>query len=434
MKVELEDIQSCVKKISVEVPLEKVNEEKSAVYDEMAKEVNIPGFRKGKVPRKMLEKRFGKSALQNAAQRIIESSYKEAIKSHNLHPIGDPMIDDIVIEENEPVSFTATVETFPEVELEKIDGVKFQRKIKKVSDEEINRIIDNAREQQARFEPVEDRVVQEDDYPLIDYAATKDGNKIQLLSGDNKQVHIKKGNMLEEVQKGVIGMKKGAEREFDAVLPKEFPDPELAGATVQFKVKVNEIKKKTLPEVDDEFAREISEFDTLDEFKTDLKSKLEKRNESMAQNDLREEILTYLIEKNSFDLPPRLIERHAQDLAKRAQQRFANQGIDMGSSGVDMDKLKEKFQEDAVRDLKEQALITAFGKAEKVEVSEEELKKEIESLSQMMGQSVETTTQQLAQSHGLEGIYHKLFKDKIYGLMMEKLTIEDSYVEELNEK
>ncbi|HEB73497.1 MAG TPA: trigger factor [Nitrospirae bacterium] len=434
MKVELEDIQSCVKKISVEVPLEKVNEEKSVVYEEMAKEVNIPGFRKGKVPRKMLERRFGKSALQNAAQRIIESSYKEAIESNNLRPIGDPMIDDIKIEENEPVSFTATVETFPEIEVEKIDGARFQRKIKKVSDKEIGQIIDNARERQARFEPVEDRAAQEGDYPLIDYAATKDGEKIEVLSGDNKQVRIKKGDMLEEVQSNVVGMKKGEEKKFDAVLPKEFPDPQLAGEKVEFTVKVNEIKKKTLPEVDDDFVKEISEFDTLDEFKADLKSQLEKRNESMAQNDLREEILTYLIEKNSFDLPPRLVQRHAKGLAKRARQRFESQGIDMGESDFDTDKLKEKFHEDAVRDLKEQALVASFGKAEKIEVSEEELKKEIESLSKMMGQTVDQTTQQLAQSNGLEGIYQKLFSEKAYGLMMEKLTIEDLYVEESNEK
>ncbi|VAX18083.1 Cell division trigger factor [hydrothermal vent metagenome] len=434
MKVELEDIQSCVKKISVEVPLEKVNEEKSAVYDEMAKEVNIPGFRKGKVPRKMLEKRFGKSALQNAGQRIIESSYKEAIESNNLRPIGDPMIDDIKIEENEPVSFTATVETFPEVEVEKIDGVKFQRKIKKVSDEEMGRIIDNARERQARFEPVEDRAAQEGDYPLIDYTATRDNEKIEVLSGDNKQVHIKKGDMLEEVQANVIGMRKGEEKKFEAVLPKEFPDPQLAGEKVEFKVKVNEIKKKTLPEVDDDFVKEISEFDTLDQFKADLRSQLEKRNESMAQNDLREEILTYLIEKNSFDLPPRLVQKHAKDLAKRAQQRFESQGIDMGESDFDTDKFKEKFLEDAIRDLKEQALVASFGKAEKMEVSEEELKKEIESLSKMMGQTVDQTTQQLAQSNGLEGIYQKLFSEKAYGLMMDKLIIEDSYVEEPNEK
>jgi trigger factor len=231
-----------------------------------------------------------------------------------------------------------------------------------------------------------------------------------------------------------MGMKKGDEKEFDAMLPKEFPDPELAGTKVEFKIKVNEIKKKTLPEVDDEFAKEVSEFDTVDEFLADLRKRLGERNESMAANDLRADILTYLTEKNPFDLPPRLVDRHAKDLAKRAQDRFAGQGIDMGSTGLDMDKFNEKFQEDAVRDLKEQVFITSFGKAEKVEVSEEELKEEIASLSKMMGQTVEATTQQLAQSNGMEGIYHKLYNDQIYGLIIEKLTIEDSYVEEPNEK
>ncbi len=434
MKIELEEIQSCVKKISVEVPLERVNEEKSAVYAELAKTVAIPGFRKGKVPRKVLEKRFAKSVLEDAAQRIIQNTYKEAIESNKLRPVGDPMIDDIVIEENEPISFTATVETFPEIEIGEISGMKFQRKIRKAGEAEIDRIIESHRMQHARFEPVEDRAVEDDDYPLLDYSATKDGAELELLKGENKQVHIAEGNMLEDVYTNVIGMKKGEEKEFEATLPKEFPDPELAGAKAHFKVRVNEIKSKTLPELDDQFAREVSEFDTLEEFRADIRSNIEKRNQSIAQNDLREETLTRLIEKNPFDLPPRLVEKQAEALAQRAERRFASQGVDMSSSGLDYEKFREKYLSDAVRELKEQALMAAYGKAENINVDKEDMDREIESLAAMMGQSKEATTRQLAESNGLDGLYQKIFRDKVYEAMMEKITIEDSYVEEADAK
>lgn len=430
MKIELEDIESCVKKISIEVPLERVNEEKSAIYAEISKTASLPGFRKGKVPRSIIEKRFAKSVLGDAANKVIQDAYREAIESKNLRPVGEPAVDNVKIEENEPISFTATVEVFPEVKLEEIKGLKFERKIRPATDKEIGEVLDNYRERNARFEPVEDRGVDEDDYPMIDYSATKDGEKIDVLSGSNKQVRIAKEDMLGDVHKNLLGMKKGEEKTFESELPKEFPDPELAGAKVDFTVKVNEIKRKVLPELDDQLAKEVSSFDTLDELKADLKKNIEQRNESMADNDLREEILGKLIELHSIDLPPKLVEANAHSIAERTQRRFAQQGIDMSSSGLDNEKFMDKYREDSVREIKEQAILAAYAEAKGVEVTDEDMYDEIKSLAQMMGQPVDATKQQLEQSNGLEGLRHKTMTDKVYKAMMSEMTIEDKIVEE----
>ncbi len=434
MKIELEEIESCVKKISVEVPLERVNEEKAAVFAQLAKDVSVPGFRKGRVPHKILEKRYSKSVLGDAAQRLIQTAYQEAIETNKLQPIGDPMVDDIRIEENEPLSFTATIEVHPEFELADFAGHKMKRKISRVSDAQIDKILAAQRERNARFEPVEDRAVQEGDFPLIDYSATKDGQPLEMFHGKNKQVHISKDDMLGEVYTQIIGMRKGEEKTFEDTLPKEFPDPELAEARLVFTIRVNEIKSKVLPELDDDFAREISSFDTMDEYRADLKANLEKRNDSTASNNLRDDVMDYLIELNRFDLPPRMVERHTASIADRTEKRFAQQGIDFASSGLDHEKFRDKYKENAIKEIKEQFILAAIAEQEQIKVEEEDMEKEIANIAKLMGQSPESTREQIVRSSGSQGLYQKVFMDKVYNAILAKMIIEDKYVEENNDK
>ncbi len=434
MKIELQDVESCVKKISIEVPIETINEEKSAVYDELAKTVDIPGFRKGKIPRKVLEKRMSKSVLAESAQRLMDKAYREAIESNKLQPISEPKIDNVTIEEDVPLSFTATIETFPEFEIGDITGLEFERKIAPVTDASVDNIVNEMRERHARFEPVDDRAIEEDDYPLLDYSATKDGEEVSMLKGENKQVNVSKTDMLKGFHENVLGMKKGEEKEFDAQLPKEFPDPELAEANIHFKVKVNEIKKKVLPEPDDDFAKETSQFETMAELRDDLRQGLEERNNSMADEGLRNEIMNTLIEKNPFDLPPGMIDKTAESMAKQAGQRFAAGGGDLENSGFELDKVKEDMRDNAIREIKEEAIMAEFAKKENTDVSEEDLDKEIDTLAKMMGQPMEETRNQLANSGGINGLYHKVFKDKVFNEIKNKVTIKDQIIEVVDDK
>ena len=429
MKIELQDIESCVKKISVEVPLERVNEEKSAVYAELSKTVNIPGFRKGKVPRNILEKRMSQSVLTESAQRLMDKAYREAIETNKLQPISDPKIDDVTIEEGTPISFTATIEIYPTVELGDIAGLEFERKVAQVSDSSVDKIIDEMRERHAGFEPVEDRAIEDGDFPLLDFSATKDGEEISMLKGENKQVRISEEDMLKGFHSNVIGMKKGEEKSFEANLPKEFPDPELADANIKFTVKVNEIKQKVLPTADDDFAKEASQFETIDELKADIRKGLEERNSNMAEEGLRQEIMKTLVEKNPFELPPGMVDKTAESMAKRALQRMSEGGGDLQSAGLDNDKLKESMREGAVREIKEEAILAEFGKKEKVDVSEEEMNNEVESLAKMMGQPAEDIRRQLGNSGGMTGLYHKVLTDKIFKEILNKLSIKDNYFE-----
>ncbi len=435
MKIEMQEIEPCVKKISIEVPVERIDEEKSAAYRDLAKTATVPGFRKGRAPRGILEKMFSKSVMSDITQRLIESAYREAVETKNLKPVGQPMVDNIVAEDSQPLSFTATVEVFPEVEVKEVSEISLTRKLATVDDAEIDKVLEHYRERQAWFEPVEDRGAQEGDNAMINYSACKeDGSELERFKGENSEVRISENEMFKGFFDGIVGMKKGEEKEFEAVFPKELPDPELADTKARFKVKVNEIKQKVLPKIDDQLAKEVSEFDTLEELKTDIKTQLEKRNSDNASHALREELLTKLIEDNPFDVSPGMVERQAKSLAEQSEQRLKSQGIDMGQAGVDSNILMERSRDDAVRMIKEQALLTSFATASNIKVGDEDVDKELEKLAKMLNQPVDATRAQLTESKGLDGVIHQAFIEKTYEAIMEKITIKDEVVEVTDEK
>ncbi|MDH5511152.1 MAG: trigger factor [Nitrospinota bacterium] len=426
MKIELSDIESCVKKLTIEVPQDKVEKEKSVVYAELAKSANIPGFRKGKAPKKILEQRYGRSALGDVAQRLIQDSYRQALEEKNLSPVGDPVIEDISFEENSPLSFSATVEVLPEVELKEYEGAVVKKKMAQVTDDEVDKTINQYRERMARLEPVEDRAAEDEDFVVMDFRATRDGAEVPPLTGQGKQVHLRPDDMLEAVYGGIRGMKKGEEKTFTASLPKEFPDPDLAGADLEFYVKVNDIKKKVLPAADDELAKEVSEFDTLAGFRESIGRTIKRRNESMAENDLRKEVIAMLISQNAFDLPPRMVERRANILAERTETRFRESGVDMGQGHYNRKDFLERYRESAELEIREEIILASVARKEKVEVSEEDLSLEISELSRMLGQPENVVKGHLSQNDGMMGLYQKVVFDKAYNTVLGKLKIEET--------
>jgi len=429
LKIDLVDIESCVKKISIQVPQEKVEQEKIAVFAELAKSANIPGFRKGKAPKKIIEQRYGKSALGDVAQRLINDAYRQALEKNNLNPVGDPVIEDISFEENAPLSFSATVEVLPEVELKDYTGTVVKKKVAKVTEAEVDKAIDSYRERMARMTPVTGRAAADGDYVHIDYKATRDGAEVAPLSGQGKQVHLRQDDMLEGIYSGIRGMSPGEEKTFKATMPKEFPDASLAGVELEFYVKVIDIKEKTLPAADDNLAREISEFDNMEAFRDSLNRSMQRRNQTMADNNLRDEVLGLLIQENPFDLPPRMVERRARALAERTERRFAESGVDMTSSEYRREDFMARFQESAGREIREEIVLASVARQEKTQVTEADINHEIGHLARMIGQPEDVVKAQLSQSDGLAGLYQKIVFDKAYKAVLEKMKIEEETIE-----
>lgn len=430
MKIDMQEIEPCVKKLTVEIPVEKVNEERETALRSLSKDVNVPGFRKGHVPRKMIEKLYGKAVAGDVAQELIDKAFKEAVSSNDLHLAGKPMIDEIKADDGGPISFVAIVEIFPEITLKEVDGLSFTRKIKNVADADVDKVLERYRDRQKRLEPVEGRGVEGGDMVIADYSATKeDGTPITMIHGERKSISVEKARMLEGLYDGMIGMNKDDERDINVTLPKEFPDPEMAGALARFKVKVHEIKRNVLPELDDQLAKEVSEFDTLEELRSDIRKNLEKEEKSQADGLLRDDLFTKLIEENPFPLPPKYLEGYADDLIKRRQEELSRHGIDAaqlyGETGM-----RETALKDAERQSKEWIILSAYGKANKIELTENDTMEAVERVASSMGRSLEETHKMFSQAEGAyTRLFNEVFYEKVYKSMLEKLTITDEYAD-----
>lgn len=434
MKVDLTEIEPCVKRISIEIPEEKISEEKNSAYRELAKSANVPGFRKGRVPRSVLEKMYEERIHSDIAQRLVQSAYQDALSSNNIKPMSDPKVDELKIDAGSPITFSATLEVFPELAIEGLEKINLTRKYNKASEEEITSIIDQYRERAARFEPVEERALAEGDFAMIDFRGTHDGEEMEHFKGENRQVEVSEKEMLSGFFEGVNGMKKGEERDFDANLPDDFPDEKLKGQKVSFHVKLNEIKKKTLPEINDEFAQEVSEHDTIEEFKSEIGKMIEERSRSMAESDLRTGLIDLIIENNDIELPASQIEKQTEDIFGRKVTEAARQGETKERSEEEDEALKESCRQEAIRSLKEQVILSTFGIKEGLDVTPEEVEQEVAAIAGMINQSVEATKEQLTQGGRMDGIASKVFSDKVYEAMLSKVNIKDQIIEDIDAK
>jgi trigger factor len=429
LKIEIADVQPWVKRITVETPVEKVNEEKLAIIAEFTKTAQMPGYRKGHAPRKIIERMYANTIKSEVSQRVIEKAYKEAIETEKLSIIGEPMFEDVRTEEGKPFSFAVTVELLPQVEAKDLSSITLVKKVKKVTDDDVSAVIDRYREQSARMEPVEGRGVEEGDYAIIDYSAERNGVSVAHFNGVNRQVFVTQKSMIEGFYNGMLGMKKGESKEYETALPKDFPDPELAGAQVMFKVAVNEIKRKILPEADDQFAKEVSEFDTIAELRSDMRAMIEKRNRGTAESLLREDLLNRLIEDNPFEIPPRLMDRSAKSMLKNAERNMESQGSTKEEIADTRDERRESKLRQAERSIREEVILDSIGRADGVRVENEDMELELAKIARGLNQSVEETKRQIANSDGMNGLVNHAYMEKVYAYVMGKVKIKEEWVD-----
>ena len=269
---------------------------------------------------------------------------------------------------------------------------------------------------------------------MIDYHGIHDGKEMENFKGENRQIEVSAKEMMEGFYEGVAGMNKGEERDFDATLPEDFPDEKLKGQKVTFHVKLNEIKQKTLPEVDDDFAKEVSEHDSIEEFRAEVIKMIEERSRTMADGDLKKGLIEKIIEKSEIDLPASQVEKQTDEIFGRAVTE-AGQGKSKKERTEEEDEaLKEKSRKDAIRSLKEQVILSTYGLKEGIDITQEEIDKEVATIAQLLHQPLEATKEQLSQGGRMEGIASKVFSDKVFAAMLSKVNIKDQIVEDIDAK
>ncbi|MCC8017482.1 MAG: trigger factor [Lachnospiraceae bacterium] len=374
--------------LTIEVSAEELEKALQSAYNRQKKDFSIPGFRKGKVPRYMIEKMYGPAVFyEDAVNDLIPGAYSDAVEESGQDVVSRPTIDVVQIEKGKPFIFTADVAVRPEVALGKYAGVTVTKVDTAATEEEVMAQIDKERENNARIVSVEGRAIESGDTAVIDYEGFVDGVAFEGGKDENHSLEIGSGSFIPGFEDQLIGKNVGDEVEVNVTFPEEYHAPDLAGKDAVFQVKIHEVKTKELPELDDEFAQDVSEFDTVDEYKASVKTKVEERKAGDAKRAQQEEALQKIVEKSKMDIPAAMIDTQCENMINQFAQQMAQQGLSMEQyfqfSGSTMDQLKEQVRPDAESRIKNELVLDAIAKAENIEITDEDIDAELESMAAM---------------------------------------------------
>ena len=381
-------------KLSFTIEAAKFDEAIQKVYAKSAHYFNIPGFRKGKAPYKIVERQYGAQIFyEDAFNEVASEEYEKELKENNIVAVSRPQIDIEQMEKGKDLIFTAVVQTKPEVKLGKYKGIELSKVEYTVKDEDINHELGHMAERNARLVNVEDRPVEANDTTVIDFEGFVDGVAFEGGKAENHELVIGSNTFIPGFEDQIIGMKIGEEKDINVTFPEEYFSKDLAGKEATFKVKLHEIKKKELPVMDDEFAKDVSEFDTLDELKNSIKEKLEEQNASKAKYETEETAIKAVSEATEIDIPSGMIETETDNMIKDIEQRLSYQGLKLDQYLQIMNKseedMRKELEEQAKISVKTKLVIEAIVAAEKIEATEEEVNAKLEEMATMYGSTVE---------------------------------------------
>lgn len=425
MNVQVENLEKNMAKLTVEVPAEEVEKALQAAYMKEKNKISIPGFRKGKVPRAMIEKMYGAAVFyEEAANILIQNNYAQAMEESKADIVSRPVIDVVQIEAGKPFIFTAEVAVRPEVTLGKYKGVQVTKIDTTVSDDEVNEALEAERQKNSRTVSVTDRAVAEGDTAVIDYEGFVDGVPFEGGKGENHSLVIGSHSFIDTFEDQLVGHNPGEEVEVNVTFPTEYHAPELAGKAAVFKCKIHEIKAAVAPELNDEFAQDVSEFDTLAEYKEDLRKQLEANKEVEAKRTKEDEAIKKIIDKSTMEIPEAMIETQCENMINDFAQRITQSGLSMEQymqfSGMTLDKLKEQVRPEAETRIKSSLVLEQIAKEENIEVSDDEVNAEIEKMAAQYGMEADKLKEFMGDAEK-ESMKRDLAVTKAVDLIMENV-------------
>ncbi|MDK9851495.1 trigger factor [Staphylococcus equorum] len=387
--------------LTVTVPAEKVDKAIDQAFKKVVKQINVPGFRKGKVPRQIFEQRFGVEALyQDAVDILLPEAYGEAIDETGIKPVDQPEINVTTMEKGSDMTFEASVVVEPEIELGDYKGLEIEKQNVELTEEELQESIDHQLGHLAEMVVKEDGAVEDGDTVNIDFDGYVDGEQFEGGQAEGYDLEIGSGSFIPGFEEQLVGVKIGEEKDVTITFPEEYHAEELAGKEATFKAKVNEIKYKDVPELTDEIANELdAEANTVDEYKENLRKKLTEQKETDAENNQKEEAISKASNNASVEIPDAMINTELDRMVQEFGQRMQQQGLNLETyyqiSGQDESQLREQMKDDAEERVKTNLTLTAIADAEEIEVTEADIDKELEKMSGQFNMSVEDIKQTL---------------------------------------
>jgi trigger factor len=403
MSVKVEKLEKNMAKLTIEVPAEELEKATEAAYQKNKNSISIPGFRKGKVPRAMIEKMYGKGVfLEDAANAVIPGAYEKAYDECGEEIVSSPEIDVVTLEPGQAFVFTATVALKPEVTLGKYKGVKIDKVETEVTEEEIDAVINRERENNGRTKSVEGRPVQDNDTAVIDFEGFVDGVAFEGGKGENYDLVIGSHSFVDTFEEQLIGKNIGEETEVNVTFPEEYHSAELAGKPALFKVTIKDIKEKELPELDDEFASEVSEFDTLAEYRADVKKNLTEQKEKAAKDQKEMAAIEAVIADAAMEIPDAYVQTVQKQMVDEFAQRIQMQGLSMEQylqlTGSNLAMMEEQIKPQALKRIQSRLVLEAIVAAENIEAGEEDFDKEVARLAEAYKMEAEQVKEMIGES------------------------------------
>ncbi len=403
MSVQVENLEKNMAKLTIEVDAAEVEKAIQAAYMKEKKSISVPGFRKGKVPRQMIEKMYGAGIFyEEAVNTLIQENYPAAVDESGIDIVSRPSIEVVQIETGKPFIFTAEVAVKPEVKLGKYLGVQVTKVDTEVTDEEVDAALEKERGNNARTVSVTDRPVAVGDTAVIDFEGFVDGVAFEGGKGENHSLEIGSHSFIDTFEDQLVGKNVGDEVDVNVTFPEQYQAAELAGKPALFKVKINEIKTKELPALDDEFAQDVSEFDTLAEYKESVKKNLEEQKENEAKRTKEDEAIQKIIDKSEMEIPEAMLETQCENMVNEFAQRIAQSGLSMEQymqfSGLTVDKLKEQVRPEAETRIKSSLVLEQIAKEENIEVTDEEIDAEVEKMAAAYGMEADKLKEYMGDS------------------------------------
>ena len=437
MKCEVEEIDACNRKLKIEIPLGDYQSKLKAYYQKLGREVKVPGFRPGKVPASIMEKRFGPEVKQEVLTQMVSDSISQGIQDNKLRAMGDPSIVEINAEEGTDITVTANVEVLPPIEINDYKDLEVSLKIPKITDEDVEKMIDAYRQQKAKSVQVTDRASQKDDLINIDFDCSVDGQPIKEGSAKDYIIQIGAKNLVEGFDEQVIDMKLDDERTFQLPMPKDHPNAAIAGKEVEFKVLLKGIQIKELPELDDEFSQTADPkkvYNNIEEMRQGIRDDLLAFERTQAKKASRKEMEEKLGEANPINIPEKLVKEQIAFMVNKEKQAATGNPVDPEAENArTADTItpeeEKKHREGAIKILQQELVIGQLSDDFNTEVSEEDLNREMTSFAQMMGSNLKKLKKEWSESGAMLRLHSRMRREKTLDQLIDRVKVTEEMVD-----
>jgi trigger factor len=424
MQVTVQRLSPVLIQFDVQVAAERVKSEVDKEYNSVAKNARVRGFRPGKAPRKVLSHVYGQRVAAAVAQRLVDETFPQAVTEHKVQPVSAPQIERDEFNEAGPFSYKARVEVLPQIESVSYEGLPAKRAKAEVSGEQVDKELEKLRTAHSTLEaPAEPRGAKTGDAVTIDFVVEVEGNVVSDAGATDFQVDVGSGNLLPEIESALEGKKVGDSAEADVAMPANHPHKKLAGKTPKFKITIKDVKERVLPALDDEFAKDVGEFDNLQALKDDIKKRIEKQQHDASENSVAEQLVVELVKKNPIDVPPSLVDQQRRITEQEVLQRARSQGGKV--TGI-ADELRAQIQQDAEVKVRAGLLMAEVAKKEGIQVTDSDIEEGLKELAEQTGKNVNKVRAEYRDQQRRQMLIGMILENKVLDIIQSKAKIEEA--------